>query len=103
MLKASVYCSMEMNFFLDVMAELTAPIRILKVKSSTSWCCKVDRSMNSPDQIFSFFFKDRVACKGTREEMNCWLFLDILSALSDDDIGGEVSNTIIGAIWQQDF
>ena len=54
MLKASVHCSMELNYFLVDVAELTAPIRILKVKSSTSWCCKVDRSMNSPEFFFPF-------------------------------------------------
>ena len=86
MLNASVHCSMDINFFLDVEAELTAPVRILNVKSSTSSSSKVDRSMNSPDQMFSFFFKDTVACKGTRKEMKCWLLLNILSALSDDDV-----------------
>ena len=99
MLKASVHCSMDTNFFLDGVVELTASVRILKVKSSTSSSCKVDRSMNSPDQLFSFFFKDTVACNDTREEMNCWLLFNISSALSDNDVEEVRSVTVLSALF----
>ena len=57
MLKAPVHCSIDMNFFLEVIVELIAPVQILKVKSSTSSFCRVEKSMKSPDQVFSLVFK----------------------------------------------
>ena len=70
MLNASVRCSMDRNFFLWDEVVLTAPVLTLKVKSSTSSSYSVDSSLNSPDQLLSYFFSDTVACNGIREDAN---------------------------------
>ena len=77
---------MDMNFFLDAVVVLTAPVLTLNVKSSTSSSCSADRSMNSPDQIFSFFLSETVACNGMREDTNLFSLFERYAALLDDDV-----------------
>ena len=77
---------MDMNFFLDAVVVLTAPVLTLNVKSSTSSSCSADRSMNSPDQIFSFFLSETVACNGIREDTNLFSLFERYAALLDDDV-----------------
>ena len=69
---------MDMNFFLDALVVLTTPVLTLNVKSSTS--------MNSPDQIYSFFLSETVACNGIREDTNLFLLFEMYAALLDDDV-----------------
>ena len=70
---------------------LTAPVLILKVSSATSSSCRVERSIYSPDQIFSFFLSATVACNGIREETNPLLLSLDFDTLPGDDSGSDPS------------
>ena len=52
----------------------------------TSSSRSVDSPINSPDQIFSFFFSDTVACKGIREDTKLSLLFLEAGSLHGDDV-----------------